>query len=170
MCKSDEKSAAMMRVNHSGEVCAQALYKAQASFARDLSVQEFLNKSSDEEALHLEWTSSRLRELRGAVSDLNPVWYFGAYGIGSIAALAGDRYSLGFLAETERQVVVHLSEQMVRLPVGDHQSRAVIRAMRKDESGHAEQAEQFGGVELPLPLRLLMKGAAKIMTSIAYRR
>jgi len=167
----DEKreSAALMRVNHAGEVAAQALYHAQALFARDPEVREFMLNSAREETDHLAWCETRLRELGSRPSVLNPLWYAGSFGIGALAALLGDRASLGFVAETERQVEGHLAGHLDQLPEGDTRSRAIVEAMRHDEVGHGEKAQSAGGVHLPGPVRELMRRTARVMTHTAYR-
>jgi ubiquinone biosynthesis monooxygenase Coq7 len=167
----DEKreSAALMRVNHAGEVAAQALYHAQALFARDPQVREFMLESAREETDHLAWCEARLRELGSRPSVLNPLWYAGSFGIGALAALLGDRASLGFVAETERQVEGHLTGHLDRLPPADTRSRAIIEAMRHDEVGHGEKAQSAGGMHLPGPVRELMRRTARVMTHTAYR-
>jgi len=167
----DEKreSAALMRVNHAGEVAAQALYHAQALFARDPEVREFMLNSAREETDHLAWCETRLRELGSRPSVLNPLWYAGSFGIGALAALLGDRASLGFVAETERQVEGHLAGHLDQLPEGDTRSRAIVEAMRHDEVGHGEKAQSAGGMHLPGPVRELMRRTARVMTHTAYR-
>jgi len=167
----DEKreSAALMRVNHAGEVAAQALYHAQALFARDPEVREFMLHAAREETDHLAWCETRLRELGSRPSLLNPLWYAGSFGIGALAAVLGDRASLGFVAETERQVEGHLTGHLDRLPEGDQRSRAIVEAMRHDEVGHGEQALSAGGARLPAPVRELMRRTARVMTHTAYR-
>jgi ubiquinone biosynthesis monooxygenase Coq7 len=167
----DEKreSAALMRVNHAGEVAAQALYHAQALFARDPEVREFMLNSAREETDHLAWCETRLRELGSRPSVLNPLWYAGSFGIGALAALLGDRASLGFVAETERQVEGHLAGHLDQLPEGDTRSRAIVEAMRHDEVGHGEKAQSAGGLHLPGPVRELMRRTARVMTHTAYR-
>lgn len=167
----DEKreSAALMRVNHAGEVAAQALYHAQALFARDPEVREFMLKAGREETDHLAWCETRLRELGSRPSLLNPLWYAGSFGIGALAALLGDKASLGFVAETEKQVEGHLTGHLDRLPPGDQRSRAIVEAMRDDEVGHGDKARIAGGVNLPGPVRELMRRTARVMTHTAYR-
>jgi ubiquinone biosynthesis monooxygenase Coq7 len=167
----DEKreSAALMRVNHAGEVAAQALYHAQALFARDPEVREFMINAAREETDHLAWCETRLRELGARPSMLKPLWYAGSFGIGTLAALMGDRASLGFVAETERQVEGHLRGHLDRLPSGDVRSRAIVEAMRHDEAGHGHQAQSAGGARLPGPVRELMRQTARVMTHTAYR-
>jgi len=167
----DEKreSAALMRVNHAGEVAAQALYHAQAMFARNPEVREFMLNAAREETDHLAWCETRLAELGSRPSALKPLWYAGSFGIGALAALLGDRASLGFVAETERQVEGHLRGHLDRLPEADHRSRAIVEAMRHDEAGHGEQAQIAGGARLPGPIRELMRQTARVMTHTAYR-
>lgn len=160
--------AGLMRVNHVGEVCAQALYQAQSSFARQPVLRRELLSAAAEETEHLAWTSQRLREMGGRRSLLNPFWYAGAWMIGASAAWVGDRWSLGFLAETERQVVAHLSGHLQRLPAQDDKSRAIVLQMRTDEAAHAETAVAAGAAPLPWPLRIAMRGAARVMTGTAY--
>lgn len=158
-----------MRVNHVGEVCAQALYTAQALATRDAGLRAHLLAASDEETDHLAWTEERLKELGGRTSLLNPLWYAGAFGIGLLAAKAGDKISLGFVVETERQVEHHLNSHMDRLPAGDQSSRAIVAQMRDDEVQHADAAERAGGVPLPKPVQGLMRLAAKVMTTVSHR-
>ncbi len=162
------ESAALMRVNHAGEVAAQALYHGQALAARAPATRELLLKSAHEEADHLGWCEQRLRELGSTPSLLNPLWYFGSFAIGAVAATFGDGASLGFIAETERQVEGHLDEHLRRLPAADSTSRAVVDAMRTDEIAHAGSARAAGAVELPGLIRGLMRGTAKVMTRTAY--
>lgn len=162
------QAAALMRVNHVGEVCAQALYDAQALATRDAALRTLFEKAAREEADHLAWTQSRIEQLGGRTSLLNPLWYGGAFAIGLLAARAGDRVSLGFMAETERQVEQHLDSHLDRLPADDHLSRAVVEQMKDDEVHHAESAAALGGATLPLPARWLMKAAAKVMTTAAH--
>ncbi len=158
-----------MRVNHAGEVAAQALYHAQALFARDPEVREFMINAAREETDHLAWCEARLHELGGRPSVLKPLWYAGSFGIGTLAALMGDRASLGFVAETERQVEGHLRSHLDRLPSGDVRSRAIVEAMRHDEAGHGHQAQSAGAARLPGPVRELMRQTARVMTHTAYR-
>ena len=165
-----QEAAALMRVNHVGEVCAQALYTAQALATRDNALRAHLLAASDEETDHLAWTEERLKELGGRTSLLNPLWYIGAFGIGYAAAkLGGDRVSLGFVVETERQVEAHLQSHMDRLPAADSASRAIVAQMKADEVAHAQMAQKAGAVELPGPIKGLMKAAAKVMTTVAHR-
>lgn len=161
-------AAALMRVNHCGEICAQALYQGQALTARDPAVQEKLLQAANEETEHLAWTSKRVHELGSHLSLLNPVWYTGSLALGAVAGLLGDKWNLGFLAETERQVGDHLHSHLARLPQQDAKSRAVVQQMHADETGHAEMASQLGGAELPLPVKLAMKLSSKVMTKTAY--
>jgi ubiquinone biosynthesis monooxygenase Coq7 len=163
------ESAALMRVNHAGEVAAQALYHAQALFARDPEVREFMLKAAREETDHLAWCEARLTELGARPSVLNPLWYAGSFGIGTIAALLGDKTSLGFVAETERQVEGHLKSHLDRLPADDQRTRAIVEAMRADEVGHGQQAQSAGAASLPGPVRELMRRTARLMTHTAYR-
>ena len=167
----DEKreSAALMRVNHAGEVAAQALYHAQAMFARNAEVRDFMLQAARDETDHLAWCETRLKELGSRPSVLNPLWYLGSFGIGALAAVLGDRASLGFVAETERQVEGHLRGHLDRLPEGDLRSRAIVEAMRHDEVGHGQQAQSAGGAHLPGPVRELMRQTARVMTHTAYR-
>jgi ubiquinone biosynthesis monooxygenase Coq7 len=163
------ESAALMRVNHAGEVAAQALYHAQALFARDPDVREFMLHAAREETDHLAWCETRLAELGARPSVLNPLWYAGSFGIGAVAALLGDKTSLGFVAETERQVEGHLKSHLDRLPADDQRSRAIVEAMCHDEAGHGQQAENAGAARLPGPVRELMRRTARVMTHTAYR-
>lgn len=160
--------AALMRINHVGEVCAQALYQGQSLTARTYNAREALERAADEETEHLAWTQQRIRELGGRTSVLNPVWYGGALAIGVAAGLAGDRWSLGFLAETERQVEAHLDGHLSKLPDEDLRSREILKQMREDENAHAEMATRLGGAPLPAPVRGVMKLASRIMTGTAY--
>ena len=161
-------SGALMRVNHVGEVCAQALYQAQAMSARTPTLRLQMERAAREETDHLAWTQMRLDELGARRSWLNPVWYAGAFGIGLLAGRVGDRTSLGFVVETERQVEQHLAGHLERLPQADSRSRAIVAAMHDDERRHAEAADAAGAINLPLPVRWLMRGAAKVMTSTAH--
>ncbi len=161
-------SARLMRVNHAGEVCAQALYRGQAATAQTPGVREKLAQSAAEENDHLAWTEARINELGGHTSYLNPIWYAGSFTIGALAGLAGDKWSLGFVAETERQVVVHLNEHLARLSARDQASRAVLEQMCKDEGHHATVAIEAGAAPLPTIARRLMRLMAKVMTRTAY--
>ncbi len=162
-------AAGLMRVNHAGEVCAQALYQGQAETARDPDVRTHLFRASEEEARHLAWCHQRLDELGSAPSRLNPLWYAGSFAIGAAAGLAGDRWSLGFVMETERQVEAHLEDHLERLPPGDKRSRAIVRQMAADEARHGDQARRAGGTELPAPVPRLMEVTANFMKWLAYR-
>ena len=161
-------SGALMRVNHVGEVCAQALYQAQAITARDDDTRRRMARAAREETDHLAWTEQRLRELGDRVSWLNPLWYAGAFGIGLVAGRFGDDWSLGFVVETERQVERHLAGHLDRLPDGDQRSRAIVAQMKEDESRHADDALAAGARALPWPVRGLMRAAAKVMTGTAH--
>ena len=161
-------AGALMRVNHVGEVCAQALYTAQALATRNPELRRHFEKAADEETDHLAWTSERLKELGDRPSLLNPLWYAGAFGIGLLAGRLGDRVSLGFVIETERQVEQHLQGHLDRLPAHDHASRAIVAQMKEDEATHAASALTAGGLELPAPVRGLMRAAAKVMTTTAH--
>lgn len=161
-------AAALMRVNHVGEVCAQALYTAQAAATRDPALRSHLERASREETDHLAWTRSRLDELGARPSLLNPLWYAGAFALGLVAGRLGDRVSLGFVVETERQVEAHLASHLDRLPVADHASRAIVAQMKDDEASHAAQAAGAGAVDLPAPAKGLMRAAAKVMTTTAH--
>lgn len=163
------QSAGLMRVNHVGEVCAQALYFGQAFVARDAATREHLLDAAAEETDHLAWCGQRLRELDSRPSLLNPVWYGGAWTIGAVAGLVGDSVSLGFVVETERQVEAHLDGHLQKLPEHDAASRAIVQQMKADEARHAEQAEAAGGIALPAPVAALMRGAANVMRAVAYR-
>jgi ubiquinone biosynthesis monooxygenase Coq7 len=163
------ESAALMRVNHAGEVAAQALYHAQALFARNAKVREFMLHAAREETDHLAWCETRLKELGARPSVLNPLWYAGSFGIGTLAALLGDRASLGFVAETERQVEGHLKGHLERLPPDDLRSRTIVEAMCHDEVGHGREAQSAGAASLPGPVRELMRRTASIMTHTSYR-
>ena len=161
-------SGALMRVNHVGEVCAQALYEGQAASTRDPFLRAHFLKAAEEEADHLAWTRARLDSLGARPSLLNPVWYVGSLTLGLVAGRAGDRWSLGFMAETERQVEQHLQSHLGRLPAADQASRAVVEQMKLDETKHAHDAKALGGAELPQPAKDLMKTAARIMTTVAH--
>lgn len=163
------EAGALMRVNHVGEVCAQALYTAQAAVARDPGLRRHFAAAAQEETDHLAWTRQRLDQLGSHVSALNPLWYAGAFGLGLVAGRLGDAWSLGFVDETERQVEAHLESHLERLPPGDSASRAVVEQMKIDEARHAAQARQAGARELPAPVRGLMRMAARVMTTVAHR-
>lgn len=162
------EAAALMRVNHAGEVAAQALYHGQALAARSAQTRELLLKAAAEESDHLAWCEERLRELQSRPSLLNPLWYAGSLAIGALTASLGDRISLGFVAETERQVEGHLDEHLDRLPERDARSRAIVQAMRADEMRHGASARDAGATELPAPFRALMRHTARIMTGTAF--
>lgn len=163
-----KKAAALMRVNHSGEICAQALYQGQALTARNPAVQQTLQRAAQEETEHLAWTARRVHELGGHLSLLNPFWYTGSLAIGAVAGLLGDKWNLGFLAETERQVSQHLLSHLDQLPQQDEKSRAIVTQMYADEAGHADRATSLGGAELPQPVQLAMKLNSKVMTGTSY--
>jgi len=162
-------AAGLMRVNHVGEVCAQALYQGQALTARSSIIQKKLQEAAQEEADHLKWCEQRLEELNAHPSYLNSFWYSGALFMGLIAGLLGDKISLGFLAETEHQVERHLNKHLQRLPLNDKKSRAIVEQMRLEEIEHATTAEQSGAIPLPLLIQLSMQGLAKFMTLVAYK-
>ncbi len=162
------RAAALMRVNHAGEIAAQALYHGQAMAARSDTTRKMLLDAAREETDHLAWCEGRLEELESRPSLLNPLWYAGSFFIGALAALAGDRASLGFVVETERQVEGHLDQHLGRLPVADLRSRAIVQQMRADEAAHGANARAAGGAELPGPVRALMRHTARIMTGTAY--
>jgi len=161
-------AAALMRVNHTGEVCAQALYHGQAVTARNSAARDALDHAAQEETEHLAWTERRIAELGGRKSLLGPAWYAGSFALGAAAGLAGDRWSLGFLAETERQVVRHLEGHLQRLPAADRKSRAILEQMKEDEARHATSAFKHGAAELPWPVRTAMRFSSKVMTRTAY--
>lgn len=161
--------AALMRINHVGEICAQALYSGQAVTARDPATRRHLLAAAEEETDHLAWCSDRLDELGDRPSLLNPLWYGGAFTIGAVAGLLGDPFSLGFVVETERQVEAHLQEHLDQLPDDDERSRRILSQMQEDEIRHAHAAQAAGGAELPAPLPTLMTLASKVMKTIAYR-
>jgi ubiquinone biosynthesis monooxygenase Coq7 len=169
LAKSERRqSGALMRVNHVGEVCAQALYNAQALSARDPVLKRQFEHASREETDHLAWTRQRLRELDAHRSWLNPLWYAGSFAIGLLAGRAGDALSLGFVVETERQVEQHLAAHLERLPAADLRSRSIVQQMKADEAQHAAAAELAGAFELPSPIRWAMRAAAKVMTTTAH--
>lgn len=161
--------AGLMRVNHSGEVCAQALYQGQALTSRDPAVRDALREAAHEEVEHLAWTEHRLRELGSHTSWLNPLWYAGSLTMGVIAGKLGDRWNLGFLAETEKQVTAHLESHLTRLPETDTKSAAIIEQMAIDETSHAQTAEALGAAQFPPLLKQVMQQTAKVMTGLSYR-
>jgi len=161
-------AARYMRVNHVGEICAQALYQSQALTTRDKRTREQMQTAAREEVDHLAWCERRIEELGARKSLLNPLWYAGAFSIGALAGLAGERWNLGFVAETEKQVVRHLEEHLGRLPQNDRRSREVVSRMKEDEAHHAESAIAAGAAELPAPIKALMKIASTVMTRIAH--
>jgi len=163
------KAAALMRVNHAGEIAAQALYHGQALTARSPALRQSLLEAARDETDHLAWCEQRVRELDGRTSLLAPVWYAGSFAIGALAGLSGDRNSLGFVAETERQVVEHLESHVRELPEGDERSRSIVLQMQADEHRHGAEARRAGGWGLPRPIRELMWRTARIMTRTAYR-
>lgn len=162
-------AAGLMRVNHTGEICAQALYAGQALTAKDAEVRDVLARAGREEVDHLAWTERRIDALGGRTSVLNPLFYAGSFALGALSGLAGDRWNLGFLAETERQVESHLRDHLTRLPEADTRSRAVVDQMREDEARHADTALAHGGAPLPGPVQAVMKVMAKVMTTTTYR-
>jgi len=163
------EAGALMRVNHVGEVCAQALYTAQAAVARDPGLRAQFIEAANEETDHLAWTRQRLDELGARPSILNPLWYAGAFGLGLVAGRLGDPWSLGFVAETERQVEAHLDGHLSRLPAADSASRVVVEQMKSDEARHAAHAVEAGAAELPAPAKALMRAASRVMTTVAHR-
>ena len=165
-----EKShaAALMRINHAGEVAAQGLYQGHAAITHNPSIKNHMQCAADEERDHLAWCEQRLKELDSRPSHLNPVWYGGAFAIGAASGILGDRWSLGFIEETERQVVQHLTEHLDRLPANDEKSRAIIHKMRDEEALHGANAKDAGASDLPVPVRRFMRFTAKIMTGTAY--
>ena len=162
-------AAGLMRINHVGEVCAQALYCGQAAVARDDATRAHLLEAAQEETDHLAWCADRLRELDSRPSLLNPLWYAGSFAIGALAGLRGDGWNLGFVVETERQVEAHIDEHLASLPVGDGRSRAILQVMKADEARHADEAEAAGARVLPMPVPSLMAAASRVMKAIAYR-
>ena len=162
-------AAALMRVNHSGEVCAQALYQGQALSSSNPSLREALTRAAAEEVDHLAWSRARTEELGGRVSVLNPLWYAGSLAMGLLAGRLGDAWNLGFLAETENQVEAHLQGHLDRLDSQDQKTRVVIEAMQRDEAGHAQNARDLGARELPEPVKLAMRCASRVMTGVSYR-
>ena len=164
-----QQAAGLMRVNHTGEVCAQALYSAQALVARDPEIRARYERAAREEEDHLAWTQTRLAEMGDRPSLLNPLWYAGSFAIGLVAGVAGDRANLGFVVETERQVEEHLTSHMDRLPQNDAKSRAIVEQMRDDEARHGTMALEAGALPLPYPVRRAMRAAADVMRAVAYR-
>jgi ubiquinone biosynthesis monooxygenase Coq7 len=162
------RASGLMRVNHVGEICAQALYTSQAMATRDAALRVHFERAAREETDHLAWTQARLEQLGARPSLLNPVWYAGAFTLGLVAGRLGDRVSLGFVVETERQVESHLESHLDRLPEGDHASRAIVAQMKADEAAHAAQALAEGASELPSIAKAMMRAAAKVMTTTAY--
>jgi ubiquinone biosynthesis monooxygenase Coq7 len=171
-CELDEReqrhSAGLMRVNHVGEVCAQALYDSQARHAQSAGMRAQFEQAGREEEDHLAWTAQRLSELGSQPSVLNPLWYAGAYAMGTVAAKLGDARSLGFVVETERQVEAHLNSHLEQLPAGDAKSRAIVEQMRQDEVAHGDAAQSLGAAEMPVPVKLIMRAMSKVMTTTAY--
>ena len=163
------ESARLMRINHAGEVAAQALYQGQALTARLDKVRARMERAAEEENDHLEWCESRVTELGGHLSYLNPVWYLGSFAIGAAAGAVGDKWSLGFVVETEKQVISHLQSHLEQIPEKDRKSRAILEQMKIDEARHGEAAKKAGGADLPEPIRRLMKLTSRIMTGTAYR-
>jgi ubiquinone biosynthesis monooxygenase Coq7 len=164
-----QHAAGLMRVNHTGEVCAQALYSGQAAVARHSNTREQLLQAAAEETDHLAWCANRLDALHSRPSLLNPIWYAGSFALGAIAALISDKVSLGFVVETERQVEAHLGEHLEKLPAGDTASRAVVEQMKEDEARHGRHAQEAGGIDLPAPIPSLMRFASSVMKAVAYR-
>lgn len=162
-------AAGLMRVNHVGEICAQALYQGQAMTARDPGARAALEQAAREEQDHLAWSAERIRELDGRTSLLNPLWYAGSFVMGAAAGALGDRWNLAFLAETERQVEEHLTGHLDKLPAEDQRTRKLVEAMRADEAKHRDTALQLGAAELPPPVKLAMRLASKVMTTLSYR-
>jgi ubiquinone biosynthesis monooxygenase Coq7 len=158
----------LMRINHTGEICAQGLYQGQALTARTSSVQASMQQAAAEENDHLAWCEQRIQQLGGRLSLLNPIWFTGSFLLGACAGALGDRWSLGFVAETERQVEGHLDKHLLQIAPEDQPTRSVLQQMQADETAHGEQARQQGGVELPLPIRLLMKASSRVMTTAVY--
>ena len=161
-------SAALMRVNHSGEICAQALYQGQALTARHPEARAALERAAAEETDHLAWTARRIAELGGRTSLLNPLWYLGSFAMGAAAGMLGDKWNLGFLAETERQVEGHLAGHLDRLPPGDEKSRTIVEQMKADEARHAGTAVEHGAAELPAPVKQAMKLGSRVMTRTTF--
>ncbi|RCS58551.1 2-polyprenyl-3-methyl-6-methoxy-1,4-benzoquinone monooxygenase [Parvibium lacunae] len=166
--KVTRETVALMRVNHVGEVCAQALYQGHALGSKNTALQQFFLQAAEEEKVHLEWTENRIGELGGRTSLLTPLWYLGAFGIGLLSTRFGEAHSLGFMAETERQVEAHLQDHLRRIPEADLESRRVVSQMRADEAAHAEQALAHGATAMPPLIKRLMRSSAKVMTTIAH--
>jgi ubiquinone biosynthesis monooxygenase Coq7 len=164
-----QDAGALMRVNHVGEICAQALYQSQALFSRSQALRQHFEQASQEELDHLAWTAERVAQLGTHTSHLAPLWWAGAFAWGSLAGMAGDAWSLGFVVETERQVEAHLASHLERLPAGDAPSRAIVDQMKREEAEHADAALAAGARPLPAPLQGLMRAAAKVMTTVAHR-
>lgn len=162
-------AAGLMRINHTGEVCAQALYYGQSLTARSAATRDHLLTAADEEGQHLAWCERRLTELHDRPSRLNGFWYLGSFTLGATAGAIGDRWSFGFVSETERQVEAHLHDHLERLPAGDQRSRAIVRRMAEDEARHGQEARDAGGRELPAPIRCMMRLSADLMKLVAYR-
>jgi ubiquinone biosynthesis monooxygenase Coq7 len=162
-------AAALMRVNHCGEVCAQALYQGQAAASSNETIKRALDKAAGEESDHLAWSAERVRELGGRLSVLNPLWYAGSFALGYVAGRLGDEWNLGFLAETERQVEEHLQGHMERLGDRDSRTRAIVEGMQREEAEHRRTAERLGARELPAVARRAMRLAARVMTTLSYR-
>lgn len=162
-------AAGLMRVNHAGEMAAQGLYQGHAAVARDEEVSKQMHEAAEEEFDHLAWCEQRLSELESAPSKLNPLWYAGSFAIGAASGLFGDKWSLGFIAETERQVCEHLSGHLQRLPDDDQRSRAIVKQMRNEEQQHGDNADAAGAADLPRPVKDLMRLTSKVMTKTAYR-
>ena len=161
--------ACLMRINHTGEVCAQALYQGQALTARKEEVRRSMERSAAEENDHLDWCEQRVEELGSSLSILNPLWYAGSFALGAAAGLAGDKWSLGFVVETEKQVEGHLDEHLAQVPESDCRTRAILEQMKEDEIRHGQTAKAHGGAELPGPVRVAMKLTSKLMTASVYR-
>lgn len=167
--EASREAGALMRVNHVGEVCAQALYQSQALFSRSTSLRQHFEKAAQEELDHLAWTAERVKDLGTHTSHLTPLWWGGAFVWGSLAGLAGDKWSLGFVVETERQVEAHLASHLERLPAADSASRAIVSQMKQEEAEHAAAAVAAGALPLPRTVQGLMRTAAKVMTTVAHR-
>lgn len=163
-----KQAGALMRVNHTGEVCAQALYSGQSLTSRSAETTTALKQAAQEETEHLAWCESRITQLGSRTSLLNPLFYLGSFSLGAIAGAIGDKWSLGFVEETEKQVGAHLTSHLEKLPQADQKTRKIIEQMQEDEAKHANEARQHGAVELPVPVKLLMKQVSKLMTSSSY--